>query len=611
MTGSGADDYIASAATSGVVSVGGFSTGNIESYEDVDWFKVTLTAGTTYRFDLEGVDTSRGTLANPWLELFNTSGTAVIIRDDDTGTGLNSLISYTASASGTYYLAASSYSITGTGTYRLSATVGGGGGGGDDYIVSAATSGVVSVGGFSTGNIETAGDVDWFKVTLTAGTTYRIDLEGADSSRGTLADPQLELFNTTGTLVIASDDDTGTGLNSQITYTPTATGTYYLGALSHTSTGTGTYRVSVAAAGPTDDYGSTTSTAGAINTGQTLNGSIETGGDVDWFSIALTGGQSYQFDLRGVDSGRGTLTDPKLYLLNSSGAAITFSDDDGVGLDAMIQYSPAVQSSGIYYLAVQGYSNTMTGTYQLTTSLMGGTTINPVLQTSSQNILRGSATGAEATFLSGLSNQVAAGTLTTAQANAQIVAHAINTTSVATLAYEFFTGRIPSLGGIDYLVSPTGPNPNNLNSAYYQSFNVENRYINFAVNLGKLGEGAATFNATYGGLNLFDATRSAYRTIFGATPTDAKIHALLDPTFVLGGVSMTRADYFAYYGQDGQNGIGSKAAMVGWLMAEAQKADVGMYARSNDAFLLDLADGATFGVDIVGVYGSPAFIFNG
>jgi hypothetical protein len=167
------------------------------------------------------------------------------------------------------------------------------------------------------------------------------------------------------------------------------------------------------------------------------------------------------------------------------------------------------------------------------------------------------------------------GALSQVQAAAQIVKAAGATSSVATLAYEFFTGKAPSAAGMDYLVSPTGPNPNNLNSAYYQSFSLENRYINFAVNLGKLGDGKAAFTAAYGGLSLFDATRQAYTTIFGAVPSDAKIHALLDPTAVLGGQTLTRADYFAYYGQDGANGVGTKAAMVGWLLSEAVKADLG------------------------------------
>jgi serralysin len=210
-----------------------------------------------------------------------------------------------------------------------------------------------------------------------------------------------------------------------------------------------------------------------------------------------------------------------------------------------------------------------------------------------------------------VSQDLTAGAATLSQAVGQIVQSAMGTTSVATEAYQFFTGKIPTQAGIDYLVAPTGPNANNLNSPYYQDFNIENRYINFAVNLGKLGEGAASFQARYGALSLFDATRQAYATIFGATPTDAKLHAILDPTVTVNGHSETRADYFAEYGGDGLNGIGTKAAMAGWLMAEGVKADVGMYAKSNDAFLTDLADGALFAVDIVGTYGHPEYAFGG
>src|SRR4051812_30368245 len=85
-------------------------------------------------------------------------------------------------------------------------------------------------------------------------------------------------------------------------------------------------------------------------------------------------------------------------------------------------------------------------------------------------------------LLASLSSQVDAGLLSFAAAKQSVARLAIDTTSVASLAYNFFTGSIPFDHGFDYLVSPTGPNPNNLNSAYYQSSNIENRYINFAVN---------------------------------------------------------------------------------------------------------------------------------
>jgi serralysin len=201
---------------------------------------------------------------------------------------------------------------------------------------------------------------------------------------------------------------------------------------------------------------------------------------------------------------------------------------------------------------------------------------------------------------------MAAGT-SYADAITQVTKAAISTSEVAVLAYQFFTGKTPTAAGMDYLVNPDGQNANTLNSAYYQSFNIENRYINFAVNLGKVGEGAASFAATYGGASLEDATSAAYAKIFGAGPTAVKVHDILDTTFSFGGQTITRAQYFAYYGQDGINGQGTKAAMVGWLMAEAAKADIGVYAKSADALFADQVSHNVYGVDLIGTYAKPEY----
>jgi len=215
---------------------------------------------------------------------------------------------------------------------------------------------------------------------------------------------------------------------------------------------------------------------------------------------------------------------------------------------------------------------------------------------------------AHQTLLTDLSAQVQAGTLTLSAAQSQVIGLAAGTTSVASLTYSFFTGGLPSEGGFDFLVAAGGPNANSLNSAYYQSFNTENRYINFAVNLGKVGEGQARFSADYGALSLTDTLVKAYTAIFGSTPDAAKIDAILNAKVSNGaGVDYTRADYFASYGGDGLNGLGTKAALIGWLMAEAVKADVGVYAKANDAFLADLADDgvAAFRSGLLSAYGDP------
>jgi len=79
----------------------------------------------------------------------------------------------------------------------------------------------------------------------------------------------------------------------------------------------------------------------------------------------------------------------------------------------------------------------------------------------------------------------------------------------------------------------------------------------------------------------------------------------------LGGLQK-REQYFAFYGQDGVNGIGTKAAMVGWLLGEAVKADVGDYALSNDAFLAAIAGGtASHGVNLIGQYNRTDYHYLG
>jgi Ca2+-binding RTX toxin-like protein len=233
--GSIADDYASSTATTGSVAVGSSATGNIETTGDADWFAVTLVAGVTYRFDLEGSDTGQGTLEQPQLELRGPGGNLLLSDStsgsfDGPGAGWSSRITYTAAASGAFYLASDPLSNA-IGTYRVSATSLGSIV--DDYASSTATTGSVAVGSSATGNIETTGDADWFAVTLVAGVTYRFDLEGSDTGQGTLEQPQLELRGPGGNLLLSdstsgSFDGPGAGWSSRITYSATASGTFYL-----------------------------------------------------------------------------------------------------------------------------------------------------------------------------------------------------------------------------------------------------------------------------------------------------------------------------------------------------------------------------------------------
>ena len=227
------------------------------------------------------------------------------------------------------------------------------------------------------------------------------------------------------------------------------------------------------------------------------------------------------------------------------------------------------------------------------------------------NILRADATGIPAphqTLVANLSSQIDGGSLSVTDARAQIAKLAVETTTVASMAYSFFTPGVPGAGGFDYLISTSGPNPTNLNSDYYKTFNVENRFINFATNLGRAGEGAAWFNANYGALSTRDALIKAYTEIFGVVPDEAKVNGLLGDMVPDGqGGTFTRQAYFAAFSRDGLEGQGTKAAIVGWLLSVAARENIGPYATANNAFLADLGDDgvAHFRSDLLVAYGSP------
>ncbi|MCC7268013.1 MAG: right-handed parallel beta-helix repeat-containing protein [Caulobacteraceae bacterium] len=311
------------------------------------------------------------------------------------------------------------------------------------------------------------------------------------------------------------------------------------------------------------------------------------------------------------DDREGTQGTDKLWA--ASGNTVTDNRIDGHAIAVMEESDSSFGNASYFNLSTGStvgigllpLSDSSGSTNTVYVGYLGGTVsppLDPALGLYFENILRTDDTPGALQ----IAQQLADGDISISMALALTVELADGTTSVATMSYEFFTGRTPTAAGLDFLVDPEGPNGNNLNSDYYQFFNTENRFINFAVNLGRVGEGQAGFNETYGALTFASAAKAAYAEIFGGVPTDEKINEILGAPVQIGGQSATRADYFYAYGGDD---LGAKAAMVGWLLAEAAKANLGMYAQSNSAYLTDLADGGPYNVDLIGVYGSEDFAF--
>jgi len=108
--------------TTATITVGGSTTNSLEVSGDHDWFKISLTSGQAITVALNGV-----TLEDPYLRIYDKNGTLVYQNDDiNTGVNLNSLLSFSATYTGIYYIDVGSYESPqtpgGTGDYKLNVT---------------------------------------------------------------------------------------------------------------------------------------------------------------------------------------------------------------------------------------------------------------------------------------------------------------------------------------------------------------------------------------------------------------------------------------------------------------------------------------------------------
>lgn len=227
-----ADDYAGSTSTTGSIAAGQSRNGDIQAPADQDWFRVTLTAGTIYEFDVRGANDGGGTLSDAYAILYDANGEYVADAFEQLG--------FLTDNTETYYVAVTGFGSLGTYQLRMRTVV-------DDYAGDAGTTGAIAAGETREGSIQYAGDQDWFGVDLTAGETYTIDLRGLSSGSGTLGDPYLVLRDADGDEVAANDD--WDGLDSRIVHTATATGSYFIDAQGLGSN-TGTYELSVVTGDP-------------------------------------------------------------------------------------------------------------------------------------------------------------------------------------------------------------------------------------------------------------------------------------------------------------------------------------------------------------------------
>lgn len=230
------------------------------------------------------------------------------------------------------------------------------------------TASAYGAGYHARGEVEVAGDADWWAFTLSGEST--VTLFTGRGLVNSMSDSIIEVFDSAGTMVARNDD--ARGLFSVVT-TVLPAGDYYASVLAFGS-GTGTYTldmsVNPSVSGPLylpegpEDNGDPNN--GGIPTiaacEDIFDGNIADGSDTDWYTLTITAPTDININ---TDEGSvGTaLVDSTLRLYDASFTSIAFNDDGGPGL-----YSQITQTAlpvGTYYIEVDGFGTFRTGNYSL------------------------------------------------------------------------------------------------------------------------------------------------------------------------------------------------------------------------------------------------------
>ncbi|MCH7688623.1 MAG: S8 family serine peptidase, partial [Planctomycetes bacterium] len=191
------------------------------------------------------------------------------------------------------------------------------------------------------GNIGTDTDTDWFQFEAQAGYTYTFNV-----SLGSLTDSTLTLYDSDGTTVLDFDDNSGAGMGSQIVWDAAVDQTVYLQVDSENSTLRGSYSILVT---HNDDHGNSYLEGTATTVGNSIDGVIEIGGDVDFFSFNVVAGQTYS-----IETTLGTLSDSWIDVYDENGNWLTYNDDSGTSFASRLLWT--ADYTGVAHVGVQAYS---------------------------------------------------------------------------------------------------------------------------------------------------------------------------------------------------------------------------------------------------------------
>lgn len=219
--------------------------------------------------------------------------------------------------------------------------------GADDHGNDRMSASELTVGVPSPGQIEEAGDEDWFRVLISRPGDYTVETRGETDTRCAFVDDQDQVIGT------ESDDD-GDRLNCRGVES-LGIGTYWVRVRAY-QTHTGAYEVVVIAPDVPDDHGNDRMTATLTHAAGVVTGEIGEAGDQDWFAFnAFVGGIYTLRTIGGLDS--------FCELYDHRGDLVVGDDNSGLGDNCQIER--VLPGHSVWYLAVRHARAEGTGGYMV------------------------------------------------------------------------------------------------------------------------------------------------------------------------------------------------------------------------------------------------------
>jgi len=346
---------------SGAVAVSGTIGDGPYASADVDLYAVSVAAGSVLTVDIDASSLATPSSLDSYVRIFNASGAQVAFNDDGSGTS-DSLATFTATASGTYYVGVSSYGNSGyspatAGTGKAGSTTG-------NYTakvsvaVPAPTADVVDVSPDPRTTSVSAVVVQFSRA------VSGVDAADLSLTRGgaavSLAGVMVSTTDNVRWTVAGLDAATASAGTYVLTLNAAGSGIVAVdgGALATSAFDTWTTQAATLV-----DAGDTLATAASLGVGSgdvRLSGRIGDGSfttkDVDIYRVVLVAGQTLTVDIDAKTLSGGSSLDSYVRVFAPSGRQLAANDDDGVTYDSRLVYRANV--AGTFFVGVSGYGNT-------------------------------------------------------------------------------------------------------------------------------------------------------------------------------------------------------------------------------------------------------------